>query len=213
MDRPKAVNTVHHAAVVLRSLRSKVESNNRYQTGSLGADGLNSKQLNEIVATTNKEIRDETNIKSQLKSKVDNWMNSAENSLAESECGKSTIGTQAGKQTVKIVDSDDDEDYQEYINQNQQLKDSQQSMNDDDDFLMDDPDDMEELLKGFTAPVQADGKVVKKNPTNTISKSNILNNTNNNNTINGLMTSKGVVIKPGQAIRVRPKGSRLKKEG
>lgn len=184
-----SLNSMTQASLVVRALRSHKSSRERYQDCS--GNTMDVKTLNSAILNVKKEHADQSAKKAELDMKIDKW---------------STSSTVVGKLSSKD-DSDKDDSDEEEQHHHKNSRTAITSSNADDDFdFDDDPEENRELFKDFVAPKGSSS--AGKSSTNsfksgTKSASSTLQQPS-------LVTSKGIVIKPGQAIRVKAHGNRSK---
>jgi hypothetical protein len=252
------VESLDLAQQVIRSLRCKSSSQNRYLNTPDSRDGfasstihhsnsqyfaLHAKDLNQIIEVESNEISKKAEKLRQINDAIDHYEAPSSRDLSVNHFSKSNYqtstfqsNTKAPKQSVDN-DSDDFESDDDLVsvqskgkkarNLRNAIKNGRQHFADfgdscdydavdnnrhvkstidnlDMDFDDDDEEGMRELFKDFVAPRNGKGSQSSHNH----SKGKL---TQNNDNILSMSAKKGITIKPGQAIRVKPSGSKGKK--
>lgn len=186
-----SLNSIDHASLVVRAMRSKKSSEGRYQDAAV-QKGMDVNKLDTAILTIRHQQDQHDAKRLQIEDKMASWvvgskdMQSTKNSDSEKEDSECEVSPRNSKSQEKLRGQRNEEDAMDFDG-------------------LDDSDDNAELFRGFVAPVSKSGVGSKSTSSKPLSKSSSVSLP-----YPTLMTSKGVVIKPGQAIRVKPIGSRAK---
>lgn len=187
-----SLNSIDHASLVVKAMRSKKSSDGRYQDAAV-QKGMDVNKLDTAILTVRQHQDQHDAKRAQIEDKMASWtvvskyVPSSKNSDSENEDSDREGGIPKNyKSQEKARGQRNEEDAMDF-----------------DDF--DDPDENAELFRGFVAPKSKSGVGSKSTTSKPLSKTSSISLPHPT-----LMTSKGVVIKPGQAIRVKPVGSRAK---
>lgn len=186
-----SLNSIDHASLVVRAMRSKKSSEGRYQDATV-QKGMDVNKLDTAILTIRHQQDQHDAKRLQIEDKMASWvvgskdMQSTKNSDSEKEDSECEVSPRNSKSQEKLRGQRNEEDAMDFDG-------------------LDDSDDDAELFRGFVAPVSKSGVGSKSTSSKPLSKTSSVSLP-----YPTLMTSKGVVIKPGQAIRVKPIGSRAK---
>lgn len=204
------LENTNDAQNVIRSLRSRISSRRRYQDAIGGAESI--KTLNETIFKASHQRNAFETQKSVVDARLDEYSVRSQvvnNNDLFDEFDDSTPGSSSASASAVIsgrrqpLSSSNNNLITEKAETGNNNNNKKSDDSDDDDFLHDDDEstDRLELFQGFTAPRSrvSQGKTRANSGNKRDGVSNV--------TIGG----KGVTIKPGQAIRVKP-GSRAKRQ-
>lgn len=185
-----SLNSMTQASLVVRALRSHKSSRERYQDCS--GNTMDVKTLNSAILNVKKEYADQSAKKAEVDRKIDKW---------------SASTTVVAKMSSKDDSDRDDSDEEEQQHRHKNTRTALAFGNVDDDFdFDDDPEENRELFKDFVAP-KGNSNARKSSTSSSKSATKSVSSTLQQPS---LVTSKGIVIKPGQAIRVKAHGNRSK---
>lgn len=191
-----SLNSMTQASLVVKALRSQKASRERYQ--DFNQNSLDVKSLNTAILNVKREQVDLATQKADMDNRIDSWTSS------------SIRPGDSIRQINEASNSRDDSEDED----NQQACQTKLPTTADDDFdFDDDPDDNRELFKGFVAPKsnRSGGGGSGLGKTSTTANNKFSSSTTATHQPS-LITSKGIVIKPGQAIRVKARGNRAKSD-
>lgn len=187
-----SLNSINHASLVVKAMRSKKSSEGRYQDAS--QTGMDVQRLDSAIMVVRHKQDQHDAKRAEIEDKMVGW-------TAGSKDVSPTVGKNAGSEND---DSDNDGTPSRSL-RSQRKPPGQRNEEDAMEFdEFDDPEDNAELFRGFVAPKSHSSTGTKIPSSKPSSKTSVIASHPT------LMTSKGVVIKPGQAIRVKPLGSRAK---
>lgn len=191
-----SLNSMTQASLVVRALRSQKSSRERYQ--DFNQHALDVKSLNTAILSVKTDQEAHAAKKADVDRKLDSWTSSA----IRDDKPEIRNGVESDRE-----DSEDERDRGQITSAKGKL--SAAAAEDDFDFD-EDPEDNRELFKDFVAPKSRRPRFESTTIRSTSASKQLSSTTSSSVTQPSLITSKGIVIKPGQAIRVKAHGNRSK---